>query len=159
MASNVYIEGIHIEKFFQQKDLDIKFKIETDEIDLHERKYNFISELICVFSNSNDSLIFSKKFTPIIDILCKVPSKLFKNQEFKSCLIEKPNYNESKVNISLNKEKLLQENDFLTLLDKLRIIIDAVNDLDCNKKADLCKMERSLMKLYLKKLSTKFQNI
>ncbi|MFO7796893.1 MAG: hypothetical protein ACQERB_10115 [Promethearchaeati archaeon] len=152
MASNVKIlEPAHIERFFQ-RDLD-NLSISSEELNFHEQKFNFISELLTfLYSHLNKGSIYN--IENLINILIEIPNKKFERNifnEFDPSLTEVGEYH---ITFSLTERKNYKIEDYLRMLNKVRELIKSCQELNLNEKAELCKLERCFMKSYLKKMKT-----
>jgi len=152
MASNVKIlEPAHIERFFQ-RDLD-NLSISSEELNFHEQKFNFISELLTfLYSHLNKGSIYN--IENLINILIEIPNKKFERNifnEFDHSLTEVGEYH---ITFSLTERKNYKIEDYLRMLNKVRELIKSCQELNLNEKAELCKLERCFMKSYLKKMNT-----
>ncbi|MBD3213868.1 MAG: hypothetical protein GF311_14760 [Candidatus Lokiarchaeota archaeon] len=152
MASNVYIERTHIEKFFQ-RDLD-RFSISSEELNFHEQKFNFISELLSfLYSQISKNII--QDIENLINILVDIPNKKFEKNifsEFNSSLAKVGDF---EVTFTLDKQAIYSVEDYLRMLNKVRELTTSCSELSLHEKAELCKLERCFMKNYLKEVNQK----
>jgi len=152
MASNVYIERTHIERFFQ-RDLD-RFSISSEELNFHEQKFNFISELLCfLYSQIRSNIIDDVE--NLIKILIDIPNKKFEKNVFNNYNSSIEEIGDFQVTFSLEQKRTYEIEDYLRMLNKVRELTTSCTDLSLNEKANLCKLERCFMKNYLKKINQK----
>lgn len=152
MASNVYIERTHIERFFQQ-DLD-RFSISSEELNYHEQKFNFISELLSfLYSHVRSQVI--EDVENLINILIDIPNKKFEKNIFNNYTSSLAEVGDFEVSFPLKQQKNYNINDYLRMLNKVRELTNSCSELSLAEKAELCKLERCFMKNYLIKVSQK----
>ncbi len=152
MASNVYVKKTHFEKFFQ-KDLD-SLPIQSDELSFHENKFNFISQLISLLhTHSVENPL--EDLHDIVNILLRIPNKEFENDfftQFAPVFTEIDNVNTKLIMYNQIEYSI---DEYLKFLRIIRVFILKCHDFNIYEKGDLCKLERFLMKIYLKKINSK----
>jgi len=142
MASNVY--KTHIEQFFEG-DLDFKKVEEKESCTLSSTKSDFILKLIKIFKSISLSESEKNQLLEFINFLEAIPSQNFDSEKF-----------------ILNHEENRKSNSKISCLNSLKAVrhlILNLNYLTKNEKADCCKIERGLMKIYLNQILSKYQDI
>jgi len=152
MASNVSINKTHFEKFFQ-KDLD-SLPINSDELTFHENKFNFISQLLSLLHTYSDESPLEDLHN-IVKILLKVPNKQFEKDFFAQFTPLFTEIDNMTTKLILYNKIEYSINDYLKFLRIIRVFLLKCQDFNLYEKGDLCKLERFLMKIYLKKMNSK----
>jgi hypothetical protein len=154
MASNVnaFVKRTHIEKFFK-KDLD-NLPVNSEELTFHENKYNFISKVLALFHIYSEERIIDELHN-IVNVLLKIPDIEFEKKFFTAFTRDFDNNNDEKNNISLvqRQKKRYSIDEYLKFLRVIRVFLLKCTDFNIYEKDCLCKLERFLMKLYLKQLN------
>jgi hypothetical protein len=155
MASNISISKTHIERFFQEEDLD-KIPLTTKATTYHKFKYSFISEIVSIlYLHSTEDI--SDQLHKLITVLLQIPDKKYESKEFTEA-----NWNINPTPKNIDKEELhlkiddnynYQIEDYLRLLNQVRCLMPCCKEIQ--EKGDLCKLERRLMLIYLKQLNQK----
>jgi hypothetical protein len=140
MASNVYISKTHIEEFLKG-DLDFKEVKETKSFTFSSSKSNFIINMLNLCKSDNISEFQIENFLKFIKYVEDLPP-----EDFNFDLFE---FKEEHSN------ELGQKDSYLSFLNAIRHLILYSNCLTSKIKADFCKIERELMKIYLKKVIRK----
>ncbi len=152
MVINISISKTHIEKFFQE-DLD-SIPVNVHSTCFHEIKYTFLSELISIFY-LHSTYSFLDGFHNALNILADIPDTRFEKEIFtggrKGGKSRAYQDNNKGLNIPLNERLNYDIDSYLILLDKVRFLVAYCKGL--NEKAELCKLERRLMLIYLKELN------
>lgn len=153
MASNISISKTHIEKFFQEEDLD-NIPLSTEITLYNKYKYAFISEVVSILYLHSEKDI-SDQLHKIITLLIQIPDEEYEKEEFKKTHWDlKP---DSKIkrkeglHIQIPDDFDYEINDYLTLLKQVRCLMSCCKKI--GEKGELCKLERRLMVIYLNQLN------
>ncbi|TFF98729.1 MAG: hypothetical protein EU547_00630 [Promethearchaeota archaeon] len=155
MASNISISKTHIERFFQEEDLD-NIPLSTERTTYHPYKYSFISEVVTIlYLHSKENI--SDELHKIITVLIEIPDNKYERKEFKEVkwkikTIQK-NKGKEGLHLPINENLEYEIEDYLNLLKQVRSLVSCCKRIQ--DKGDLCKLERQLMLIYLKKLNKK----
>lgn len=153
MASNISISKTHIEKFFQEGDLD-NIPLTTENTSYNRYKYTFISEVVSILYLHSEEDI-SDQLHKIITLLIQIPNEEYEKEEFTEANWElKPHTKRKKkedLHIQILDDFEYEISDYLTLLKQLRCLIPCCKKL--GEKGELCKLERRVMLIYLKQLN------